>query len=96
MDDDVILVRTSADTTVRRGSDGLKELKVSELAENVQAFLNHIGVILEKAPEKVGEFSLTELSVSAEISTKGQLILLGSGVEAGAKGSLTFKFQRQG
>jgi hypothetical protein len=51
--------------------------------------------VLENAPNEVGTFKLTELTVSAEISAKGQLVLVGTGAEAAAKGGLTLKFERK-
>lgn len=93
MSDDTITVRTT-DATPRRG-DSLKELKVEVLAENVNLFLTKIESILEQAPDEVGKFRFTEFSVCAEVSANGKLVLLGSGVETGVKGSLTFKFERK-
>ena len=88
-----ILVRTT-DGTVRRGGSPT-ELKVEVLAENINVFLTQMESVLEQAPDEVGKFQLTELSVCAEIDAKGKLVLLGSGVETGIKGSLTFKFQKK-
>ncbi|MGK7877026.1 MAG: hypothetical protein AB4426_28165 [Xenococcaceae cyanobacterium] len=93
MSDDTILVRTT-DATVRRG-ESPKELKVEVLAENVNLFLTQIEGMLEKAPDEVGKFRFTEFSVCAEVSANGKLVLLGSGVETGIQGSLTFKFSRK-
>ncbi len=93
MSNDTIIVRT-ADATVKRGGSP-KELKVEVLAENVNLFLTQIEGILEKAPDEVGKFRFTEFSVSAEVSANGKLVLLGSGVETGIQGSLTFKFSRK-
>ena len=95
MSDDTILVRAS-DSTIRRGSDGPKELKVEVLAENVNLFLTQVETILQKAPDQVGNFHFTEFSVSAEVSAEGKLVLFGSGVETGIKGGLTFKFEKKG
>ena len=41
------------------------------------------------------QFKLTEFTISAEISAKGSLSLLGTGGEMGGKGGLTFKFTRK-
>jgi len=94
-DNDIILVNT-ADTTVTRGR-GPRELKVEVLAENVILFLSQIEGILAKTPEEVGggKFKFTEFTVSAEVSAKGALVLMGTGVEAAGKGGLTFKFERK-
>jgi len=95
MSDDTILVRSSDDITLR-DSDGVTELTVEVLAENVNLFLTQVETILQKAPDQVGNFHFTEFSVSAEVSADGKLVLFGSGVETGIKGGLTFKFQRKG
>jgi len=93
-DRDTIWVST-VDAIATRGR-GPRELKVEILAENVNLFLSQIESILEKTPDEVGgKFKFTEFTVSAEVSAKGGLVLMGSGVEAAGKGGLTFKFQRK-
>ncbi len=97
---DVILVDTGEAGITRRRGGGPKELKVEVVANNVNLFLNQMGKILEDAPSEVGEadgagkFRFTEFVVTAEITGKGILTLLGTGVEATAKGGLTFRFQK--
>lgn len=83
-----------APTLVTRGV-GTKSLKVEALTENANLFLAQIGDILDKAPEEVGKFKFTEFIVTAEISAKGVLVLMGTGVETEAKGGLAFKFERK-
>jgi hypothetical protein len=92
---DTILVRT-VDAVVTRGR-GPRELEVEVLAHNVNLFLGQIDSVLKKTPEEAGDgkFKLTEFTVSAEISAKGALVLMGTGVEAEGKGGLTFKFERK-
>ena len=92
---DTILVHTAGTTVTRKHAP--RELEVEVLAHNVNLFLGQIESILEKAPEETGDgkFKLTEFTVSAEISAKGALILMGTGVEAEGKGGLTFKFERK-
>lgn len=89
---DTILV-TVADSTIRRGR-GPKPLEVDVLAENVNIFLGQVEGMLSKAPDKVGKFELTEITITAEVSTTGALMLLGTGGEVSATGGLTFKFVR--
>jgi hypothetical protein len=89
---DTILVLT-ADQPIRRTAS--KALKVEVLAENVNLFLTQIDSMMTNAPKSVGDFRFSELTVSVEISAKGQLILLGTGGEAGLTGALTFKFSRR-
>lgn len=89
---ETITVFTSDATTTRRQSS--TELKVEVLAQNVNIFLSQIEGILEKAPAQVGKFKFKELTVSAAISAKGGLVLLGTGVEASVTGGMTFKFEK--
>jgi len=93
--ENTILVRTVDTTTVRKAGIRPRELEVEVLAENVNIFLVQMEQILKKTPEDVGKFRLTEFTVSAEISGKGELALMGTGVEVGAQGGLTFKFERK-
>jgi hypothetical protein len=94
-DIDAILITTvdSIDTPMR--GYGPARLEVGVLAENVSLFLTQIEEVLEKAPDEVGKFKFTEFTISAEVSAEGKLILAGTGIEAGATGGLTFKFERK-
>jgi hypothetical protein len=92
MDKDTILVITG-DSITTRGS-GVKSLKVDELSVNVNLFIEQMGSILEKTPEKLGKFHFEEFEVYAEITGKGTLAILGTGAEVGATGGLRFLFRR--
>ena len=83
-----------AGATTRRGR-GIRSIPVEELTENVTQFVSQIGKVLQETPDAIGKFRLSEFTVSAEVSAKGALVLLGSGVEATGKSALTFKFTRQ-
>ena len=88
-----------ADAVVTRGERRIKPvgLKVGVLAENVNLFLTQIEGIMAKAPEEVaGKFKLTEFTISAEITAKGGLSLLGTGGEVGGKGGLTSSSRGRG
>jgi hypothetical protein len=93
MDNDTMWVVTS-EAIARRGSGGFKQLKVEELSVNVNLFLEQVGGILEKTPEKLGKFHFDEFEVYAEVTGKGTIALLGTGGEAGATGGLRFVFRR--
>jgi len=92
MDKDTILVVTG-DTGSTRGG-GVKPLKVDELSVNVNLFIEQMGSILEKTPEKLGKFEFEEFEVYAEITGKGSIAILGTGGEVGATGGLRFLFRR--
>ena len=92
MEKDIIWVVTGENVATRGG--GMKQIKVEELALNVNVFIEQMGSILEKTPEKVGNFHFDEFEVSAEITGKGSLAILGTGGEVGATGGLRFVFRR--
>lgn len=71
-----------------------RKLKVDELALNINLFINQIGTVLEKTPDKVGKFEFVEFEVHAEINAKGAVALLGTGGEAGATGGIKFVFRK--
>ena len=92
MDKDTILVVTGDAVSTRGG--GVKPLRVDELSVNVNLFIEQMGSILEKTPEKLGKFQFEEFEVYAEITGKGTLAILGTGAEVGATGGLRFVFRR--
>ena len=89
---DTILIKTSGASDMR----GFRptELQVEDLSVNVNLFLEQMQTILEKAPAKLGKFEFAEFEIQAEVSAKGQLVLLGTGGEAGITGGLKFVFKR--
>jgi hypothetical protein len=90
LDKDTIWVVTGEQT---RGS-GLKQLKVEDLSVNINLFIEQLGSILEKTPEKLGKFHFDELEIHADITAKGTIAVLGTGGEVGATGGLKFVFHR--
>jgi hypothetical protein len=92
-DKNVIMV-VAADPGTVRGRMPPTKLNVDELSVNVSLFLEQMGSVLDKAPESLGSLQFVEFEVSAEISAKGTLSLLGSGGEAGATGGIKFVFRR--
>lgn len=92
-DNNTILVITSEKGVVRGGT--VSKLRIEDLSENVNQFLQKMGKVLEKSPDILGKYGLAEFEVSAEINAKGSIALLGTGGEAGAKSGLKFVFRRQ-
>jgi hypothetical protein len=92
MDDKETIFVVTADAA--RGVGLRSRLKLEELSENVNLFLDQMGTVLSKAPPRVGAFQFVEFEVHAEISAKGTLALLGTGGEAGATGGVKFVFRR--
>jgi len=94
MTDNSSLQVLTVDTTAVRRNRLLKELKPDDLAESMNAFVGQIGRILERTAERVGAFEFSELEVHAQISGKGQFVLLGIGGEAGVTGGIKLCFRR--
>lgn len=97
-DTDKTLVVLTTDAARMRSADYLYRripLQVDELAVNVNLFLDNMQSVLEETPEKVGKFQLTEVSVSAEITGEGKVVLCGVGGEIGVSGGLEFVFKRE-
>ncbi len=90
---DKIWVVTSDEMTTR-GRSGLKQLKVEDLSVNVNLFLEQMGNVLEKTPEKMGKFHFEEFEVHAEVTAQGTIAVLGTGLQAGTTGGLRFVFRR--
>jgi hypothetical protein len=93
-DNETITVRAADATVVRRGGKVHRELKVDDLAESVNRFLTQVESMLQRAPDVVSNFEFAEFEVTAEVSSNGSLSLLGTGVEVGATGGLTFRFRK--
>lgn len=74
---------------------GRSEVPLKDLGDRVNGFLESMRTVLKTVPEGFGEFQLDEVTVSAEISAKGQISLLGSGGEIAGKAGLTFTFTRR-
>jgi hypothetical protein len=70
------------------------KLKVSELTTQINIFVGQIGEVLDKTPPELGGFQFEEFEITAEITGKGQLALLGTGGEVGATGGIKFLFKR--
>jgi hypothetical protein len=77
-----------------RSWGSVKKLKVEELSVQINLFLGQMDNILEKTPQEVGKFQFDSFEISAEITAKGSLAILGTGGEAGAKGGIKFVFKR--
>jgi len=72
-----------------------KAIDVEKLEKEVQSFLAAMDKIVGNLNREVGEFQMDSVTVSAEISAKGSVGLLGTGGEMAGKGGMTFTFKRR-
>jgi hypothetical protein len=71
-------------------------IDAEKLADSVKSFLGAMETIIGTLSQELGNYKMETISVSAEVSAKGTVSLLGSGGEVAGKGGLTFTFKRSG
>jgi hypothetical protein len=69
------------------------EIDANELRDRVHAFLGAMEHVIGGVMTTVGRYRLETVSVTAEVSAKGKVSLLGAGGEVAGKGGLTFSFK---
>ena len=74
---------------------GRSEVDASVLRERISHFLDGMREVLIDAPETVGGFHVESVVVTAEISAKGSVSLLGTGGEVAGKGGISFTLKRK-
>lgn len=82
----------------RRSQDwrlGRSQVPADVFRQRVTDFLDTLRPVLASLPEGYGAFELNDVTVSAEVSAKGQLSLLGAGGELTGTSSMTFTFTRK-
>ncbi|GAA2632989.1 Pepco domain-containing protein [Paractinoplanes durhamensis] len=72
---------------------GWGEVPVDKLRQRVGEFLTSMRAVLADVPAGIGEYRLDQVQISAEVSAKGQISLLGTGGELAGKAGLTFTFK---
>lgn len=97
-----IIGRADEDELMRGQFDNLKkfgvaaaEVRVSELKRELTHFLAEMDGVVKGLPGKLGQFSLDSISLTVEVSAKGQVIFLGTGGELAGKGGITFTLKRE-
>jgi hypothetical protein len=103
-DDHVIRLLALEDAEARTDRATLKRLEEWRLArtqiptdlfrQRVANFLASMREVITALPDAYGDYSLDQIQISAEVSAKGQLSLLGSGGELSGRAGLTFTFNR--
>jgi hypothetical protein len=84
--------------TLKRPDDwrlGRVEVPLEIFRQRVAGFVDSVREVITGLPEAVGKYQLDQVTVTAEVSAKGQISLLGSGGEIAGKSGLTFTFTRQ-
>lgn len=74
---------------------GRSEVPTEEFSHRVTAFLESMRQVITNLPEAFGHYELDQITISAEISAKGQVSLLGSGGELAGTAGITFQFTKR-
>jgi len=69
------------------------EIDASELRNRLQTFLGAMEQVIGGVSATVGRYHLDTVTLTAEVSAKGTVSLLGTGAEVAGKGGLTFTFK---
>ena len=70
-------------------------VKAEDLKQNMSEFLEVVEEAFEQTEKPKSKMQLEELELSVEINGSGQVSLLGTGGQAGAKGGIKLKFKRK-
>ncbi|MDN3292754.1 hypothetical protein QWM81_01585 [Streptomyces ficellus] len=74
---------------------GRTEIPVDVFRQRVTGFVDSMRSVIAELPDACGAYELDQVTVSAEVSAKGRISLLGSGGEPAGTSSLTFTFTRR-
>jgi hypothetical protein len=74
---------------------GKVRLDPRELQARLEEFLDSMREVINGIPARLGDFEVASVTLTAEISAKGSVNLLGTGGELAGKGGLTFTLHRQ-
>src|SRR5262245_9795407 len=88
-----INVFTRDDSAVRSGG-GIREIDVDQLRQNLSGLLGRMGDVVGGLPEAIAGFGIQTVTLTVEVTGKGQIGLLGTGAEFGGKGGLTLTLKR--
>ena len=71
------------------------KLSSDQLRDNLGEFLDSLEKVVQRIPGAMGGFSVETVTLSAEISAKGTVSLVGTGGEVGATGGIAITLKRR-
>lgn len=78
-----------------RGRLSKQSFSSDQLKDSFRQLANALSVVLADVDTSVHGFRLDEVTVSVEITSNGQLVILGSGIGLESKGGVELKFVRK-
>ena len=79
----------------RVGVENIRDVSVSILRENMDAFFQQLHKIIRPAQNAIGAFELSQIEVTAQITGEGKVCLLGTGVKMEVQGGIRFILKRK-
>ena len=70
-------------------------IPLDKLQRGFASFMDSLSEIVQAGYDKIGDYTLDEISFSAEIGAEGEFKLLGTGVGVSGSAGVTFKLHRQ-
>lgn len=71
-----------------------RAISAADLEQHLADFINKMGGVISVVPDMLGAFHVDEVTLSAEISAKGSVSLMGTGGELGGQGGITITLKR--
>jgi len=72
-----------------------KDISPEILKNGLLNVVNSISSVLEKIDENMESYRLEEISIALELTASGKIAIVGSGIDAGSKGGIQLKFQKE-
>lgn len=96
----IVTTEPLAPSTMRGPRDEVRKVveegvSVENLQRGFANFINALSAIVTAGYSKVGDYTLDEISFSAEIGAEGEFKLLGTGVGVSGSAGVTFTLHRQ-
>lgn len=91
---EIVIAAANDNDVLGSGENVWRRINSETLRHNLQGLLSSLGESLPSLPESHSEFRMTEITVAVTVGAKGQVGLLGTGVEANGQASLTIKLSR--
>jgi hypothetical protein len=96
----VVTTEQAAPSTMRGARDEARKvveegISVENLQRGFTNFMNALAQIVKTGHSKVGDYTLDQISFSAEIGAEGEFKLLGTGVGVSGSAGVTFTLRRQ-